>query len=122
MQTIKKQLLPIITQNNIQKALNITTEEADKKKIQAYKFETPQSKKTILTKNTNGQTTLRIQQIQPKTQTIPYNRTRKYQQTIIATSQNIIKIHNIKLKQQTEEIKNPAKKKPKNSINLKKNI
>ena len=33
MQTIKKQLLPIITQNNIQKALNITTEEADKKKI-----------------------------------------------------------------------------------------
>ena len=35
----------------------------------------------------------------------------KTQQTIIATSQNIIKIHNIELKQQTEEIKTSALKK-----------
>ena len=32
----------------------------------------------------------------------------KTQQTIIATSQNIIKMYNIKLKQQTEEVKTPA--------------
>ena len=70
------------------------------KKNTSIQIRNTTKQKIILTKNANGQTTLRIQQIQLKIQTIPCNRTRKYQ--------NMVKMHNIELKQQTEEVKTSA--------------
>ena len=90
------------------KVLTDYTSEA--KEIQAYKFETPQGKKLY---------SRRMPMVEPRFAYNKYNlKYRQYhviglentktQQTIMATSQNIVKMHNIELKQQTEEVKTPA--------------
>ena len=80
------------------------------KKIQAYKFKTPQSKKLYSQKIpiVESHFAHNKHNLKHRQYYIIELENTKTQQTTMATSQNIIKIHNIKLKQQTEGVKTPA--------------